>query len=232
MAAKRNDGADSVILKWKIDDKPVKVDKWDGAAVKNALDDAVKKVFKEKFKLKENHRLMDGRLIFSTVAVSAATFALLWDIFHPFPESRSVLVCCVVLYFILMAVLTTYTTFIEQGIFLLAVDRDPSGLDPDHKWTARSCLKRYDWYLIGYGVLSVFFNRFEVLLSNFTLFRFSDNYNLLITFTDGKTNEMRESKLSKSVGNWFDENGILLYDLFELEVCKLHNELLTDKKQK
>ncbi|XP_023227218.1 probable signal peptidase complex subunit 2 isoform X2 [Centruroides sculpturatus] len=203
MAAKRNDGADSVILKWKIDDKPVKVDKWDGAAVKNALDDAVKKVFKEKFKLKENHRLMDGRLIFSTVAVSAATFALLWDIFHPFPESRSVLVCCVVLYFILMAVLTTYTTFIEQGIFLLAVDRDPSGLDPDHKWTARSCLKR-----------------------------FSDNYNLLITFTDGKTNEMRESKLSKSVGNWFDENGILLYDLFELEVCKLHNELLTDKKQK
>ncbi|XP_067127976.1 signal peptidase complex subunit 2-like [Centruroides vittatus] len=203
MATKKNDGTDSVILKWKIDDKPVKVDKWDGAAVKNALDDAVKKVFKEKFKLKENHRLMDGRLIFSTVAVSAATFALLWDIFHPFPESRSVLVCCVVLYFILMAVLTTYTTFIEQGIFLLAVDRDPSGLDPDHKWTARSCLKR-----------------------------FSDNYNLLITFTDGKTNETRESKLSKSVGNWFDENGVLLYDLFELEVCKLHNELLTDKKQK
>lgn len=203
MAAKRSDTNDSVILKWKIDDKPVKVDKWDGAAVKNALDDAIKKIFKEKFKYKENHLLMDGRLIFSTVAVSAAMFALLWDIFHPFPESQSVLICCVILYFILMAILTAYTTFIEQGIFLLAVDKDPSGIDPDHKWIARSCLKRFD-----------------------------DNYNLLITFIDGKTKETKESKLSKSVSNWFDEKGVLLHELFELEICKLHNDLLTDKKQK
>ncbi|KAH9371460.1 hypothetical protein HPB48_020721 [Haemaphysalis longicornis] len=69
-------------------EKPVKVDKWDGSAVRNALDDAVKKVFAEKYHYVENHRLVDCRLALCLIAVGAAGFALLWDFLYPFPESR------------------------------------------------------------------------------------------------------------------------------------------------
>lgn len=68
--------------------QPVKINKWDGSAVKNALDDAVRDVLTKKFNYTENFALMDGRLVICSVAVIVAGFALVYDFLYPFPQSR------------------------------------------------------------------------------------------------------------------------------------------------
>ncbi|KAJ8256715.1 hypothetical protein COCON_G00188670 [Conger conger] len=155
MAAKS--GKNGLLEKWRIDEKPVKIDKWDGAAVKNSLDDAAKKVLLEKYGYAENFNLVDGRLFICT----------------------------------------------EKSIFLVAVQRDPAGMDPDHIWQLSSSLKRFD-----------------------------DQYTLRVAFIDGRTRQSRELEFTKSVGTFFDENGTLVMDHYEKNVSKLHDALAMEKKTK
>ncbi|XP_069105339.1 signal peptidase complex subunit 2-like isoform X2 [Argopecten irradians] len=191
-----------LVYKWSADEKPVKIDKWDTAALKNALDDGAKKVILEGFKLKESHTLFDLRLLICSVAVGFSFFALLWDYIRPFPESRPVLIICVLSYFVLMGVLTVYTSYIERGIFLVALDKDEAGLEPDDVWELSSSLKKYD-----------------------------DQYHLQISVKPGTTKIERSMDFTKSVSNFFDENGTFNYNSFEPEVRILKAKLSQSHKE-
>merc|ERR1711872_974707 len=125
-----------------MDVNPPVVNKWDGSAVKNAMDDAIKSVMMDNFNGVECFSMIDRRLFLSFVAVCFSLAALLYDYLYPFPQSRYVLIVCVVSYFIVTSILTYYTAYVEKGTFATILVQEPAG--QTEAWSAASELKKYE----------------------------------------------------------------------------------------
>lgn len=128
----------------------------------------------------------------------------------------------------MMGVLTLYTSYKEKNIFLVALQRDPAGMDPDHVWQLASSLKRSE----PPRLRPVYAEETNMVDGVRCPCRFDDQYTLRVSFTDGKTRRSREADFTKSVSAFFDQNGTLVMDQFERSVSRLHDALASDKKTK
>jgi hypothetical protein len=114
--------------------------------------------------------LANGRLALSFLAVAFAGFALIYDYFYPFPQSKHVsglgsrkehgsIICkakqnklkellqilafCSISYFVMIFVLQTYQWYVEKLTFFQAVEQDKDTKNPPRYWKWSSDMKRF-----------------------------------------------------------------------------------------
>lgn len=133
----------------------------------------------------------------------------------------------------MMGVLTLYTSYKEKNIFLVALHKDPAGMDPDHTWHLSSSLKRSglsQHLRVAQSALT--HTHAHALSPSLHGRRFDDQYTLRVSFTDGKSRRRREAEFTKSVSAFFDEGGTLVMDQFDRCLSRLHHTLASEKKTK
>ena len=64
-----------------------------------------------------------------------------------------------------------------------------------------------------------------IQIPKMTFFRFDDEYDLILAYTNGKSGKMNESSVQRSVADFFDDNGLLCMDLVEAAVLQMHQKL-------
>lgn len=156
-----------------------------------------------------------------------------------------------------MGVLTLYVTYVEKGVFVVVIQRDSTGFDPDVIWEASSNLEKwvkllnqvwsllwqtrnynyyqFEWHLLKILYVSVTINFpsiQDLIFVPLSILRYKDKYNLTLVARNKKDRSRRESSFEKSVALFFDENGTLVLENVEKEVLKLHASLSSNKKNK
>lgn len=89
----------------------------------------------------------------------------------------------------------------EKGIFAVTLERDESGFSPDVVWEVSSYIKKH-----------------------------TGMYHLTMVRKDLVGKDIREREVSKSVANYFDDEGTLCQDILENEVTKMREAVLKLKK--
>ncbi|CAH8564899.1 unnamed protein product [Schistosoma turkestanicum] len=183
--------------------KEITVNKWDISALKLALDDAAKELFMKKYGLLETHKLFDGRLILCTISVLIAGFGVLFDYLYPHPQSRTVLIICVTLYFFLSAIITLYVMYVEKNVFFTGLKEDKTGLDPSDLWTVCSHMNKYD-----------------------------PTYHFSLTVCDGVTKKVKTLSVEKSAAEFFNIKGELQRNQYDEFLHNMVSDVYSDKKDR
>lgn len=99
----------------------VKINIWDQMAVKNNLDDAIKKATLEALeRFEEKFEATDFKLCICTIACVFALVAVVYGYLVPHPQNNFVVGICVVIYFTCMSVLTVWGMLFEKQLILEA----------------------------------------------------------------------------------------------------------------
>jgi len=123
------------------DFKVIKVDRFDSKAIRHAFDDVGRQTFNNRLKGRECNKLVDQRLLISTIAVLFSGFACAYDYYDPYPGSKYVLATCSISYFILTGILQLYQWYVEKEIFMVFYE---AAGKKELKWELSSDIGKYD----------------------------------------------------------------------------------------